>query len=73
MYYPINGFTWELHYFLGLVIRKESGYQVTLNIAENAGTLASMVSANSLTILPERSAVKAGNKIRVLPLDWRRG
>lgn len=44
-------------------------YRVTLNIAEKTGMPASMVAANSLTIIPEGSAVKAGT-IRVLPLDW---
>lgn len=51
----------------------EGRYRVTLNVAENAGTLSSMVSANSLTIIPKGSVVKAGDKIRVLPLDWCRG
>jgi molybdopterin molybdotransferase len=48
------------------------GYRVTLNIAEKMGMLASMTAANSLTIIPEGSVVKAGDTIRVLPLNWRR-
>jgi molybdopterin molybdotransferase len=46
-------------------------YLVTLNIAEKMGMLASIAAANSLTIIPEGSVVKAGDKIQVLPLDWR--
>jgi len=49
------------------------GYQVTLNIAEKSGMLVSMASANSLTIIPEGSVVKAGDTIKVLPLSWRQG
>jgi len=48
------------------------GYRVTLNIAEKMGMLASMATANSLTIIPEGSVVKVGDTIRVLPLNWRR-
>jgi molybdopterin molybdotransferase len=50
----------------------KDGYRVTLNITGKAGTLASIAAANSLTVIPEGSVVKAGDKIRVLPLDWRR-
>ena len=50
---------------------QEDKYLVTLNIAEKMGMLATMAAANSLTIIPEESAVKAGDKIQVLPLDWR--
>lgn len=49
----------------------KTGYYVELNIAERLGPLASMASANSLTIIPEGKIVKAGDRIRVLPLDWR--
>jgi molybdopterin molybdotransferase len=45
-------------------------YRVTLNIAERSGMLASMASANSLTIIPEGSVVKSGDTIKVLPLNW---
>jgi molybdopterin molybdotransferase len=48
----------------------EGGYQVTLNITEKVGMLASMAAANSLTIIPEGSVVKAGDRIQVLPFDW---
>ncbi len=48
----------------------EGEYRVTLNISEKMGPLASMASANSLAIIPEGSVVKAGDTIRVLPLDW---
>jgi len=50
--------------------RKGNGYSVELNTAEKIGNLASMASANSLTIIPEGSVIKAGDKVRVLPLDW---
>lgn len=48
----------------------DDGYLVTLNIAEKGGMLASMAAANSLTIIPEGSVVKAGDRIQVLPFDW---
>lgn len=44
-------------------------YQVTLNLAEKIGPLASMTTANSLTIIPEGKMIKAGDTVRVLPLD----
>ncbi|MEN6622252.1 MAG: gephyrin-like molybdotransferase Glp [Smithella sp.] len=50
----------------------EGGYQVKFNIAAEKSVQASMAAANSLTIIPEGTAVKAGDKIQVLPLDWRR-
>jgi len=53
--------------------REGNGYRVELNAAGKAGSLASMASANSLTIIPEGSVIKAGDKVRVLPLDWCRG
>jgi molybdopterin molybdotransferase len=49
----------------------KNGYEVTFNNAGKAGMTASMAAANSLTIIPEGSAVKAGDKIQVLPFDWR--
>jgi molybdopterin molybdotransferase len=45
-------------------------YRVTLNLGEKAGMLASMARANSLTIIPEGSVVKRGDRIQVLPFDW---
>lgn len=53
------------------VTQVEGEYQVELNRSEKAGMLASMATANSLTIIPEGSTVKAGDRVRVLPLDWR--
>jgi len=50
--------------------RTEDGYLVTFNVAGNAGPLAALAAANSLTIIPKGTFVKAGDKIRVLPLDW---
>ncbi|OPY65774.1 MAG: Molybdopterin molybdenumtransferase [Syntrophorhabdus sp. PtaU1.Bin050] len=52
--------------------KKNGEYCVTLNLAEKLDMLASMAAANSLTIIPESSVVKAGDKIQVLPLDWYR-
>lgn len=46
-------------------------YHVKLNCAEDVGALASMAMANSLTIIPEGSKIEAGDRIQVLPLDWR--
>lgn len=45
-------------------------YRVTLNPTEGTGPLAAMAAANFLTIIPERTSVKAGDTIEVLPLDW---
>jgi molybdopterin molybdotransferase len=45
-------------------------YGVTFNIDKKISMLASMAAANSLTIIPEGSVVKAGDKIQVLPLNW---
>jgi molybdopterin molybdotransferase len=50
--------------------RNGRGYRVTLNPTEGTGPLAVMAAANSLTIIPERTSVKAGDGIEVLPLDW---
>ncbi|MEN6373292.1 MAG: gephyrin-like molybdotransferase Glp [Smithella sp.] len=52
--------------------RLDGGYQVRFDITEERSMQASMAAANSLTIVPEGAAVKAGDKIQVLPLDWRR-
>ncbi len=49
----------------------EGEYLVTLNRAEKDGMLSSMATANSLTIIPEGSTIKEGERIAVLPLDWR--
>ena len=51
--------------------RVDGEYRVTLNLAEKVGMLASTAMANSLTIIPEGSAVKPGDRIQVLPFDWR--
>lgn len=47
-------------------------YRVVMNVAGNTGSLTSIATANSLTILPEGSLVEAGDTIQVLPLDWGR-
>jgi molybdopterin biosynthesis enzyme len=51
--------------------RVDGEYRVTLNLAEKVGMLASTAMANSLTIIPEGSAVKPGDRIQVLPFNWR--
>lgn len=53
--------------------KKEGEHYVILNGDERIGPLASMVTANSMTIVPEGSMIKAGERIPVLPLDWPMG
>ncbi|WP_198017497.1 hypothetical protein, partial [Syntrophorhabdus aromaticivorans] len=55
--------------------KKEGEHYVILNGDERIGPLASMVTANSIsmTIVPEGSMIKAGERIPVLPLDWPMG
>ncbi len=48
----------------------EGKYRVELNVAERMGALASIATANSLTIVREGTVVDAGDKVEVLPLDW---
>jgi len=48
-------------------------YRVELKGTGKKGGLFPMATANSLTIIPERSAIRAGDTIRVLPLDWSTG
>jgi len=50
----------------------EDGYQVILNLAEKVGVLTAMATTNSFTVIPKGSVVKAGDKVRVLPLSWSR-
>ncbi len=50
--------------------KTKDGYTVTLNLAEKAGVLPSFAMANSLTILPAGSTVKAGDTVSVMPFDW---
>jgi len=53
------------------ILRKENGeYRVSLNGSDNSGILVSMAQANSLTIIPEGTEVKKGDKVKVYPLDW---
>jgi molybdopterin molybdotransferase len=51
--------------------REKGEYRVTLNRAEKDGMLSSLATADSLTIIPEGSTIKEGDRIVVLPLDWR--
>lgn len=48
------------------------GYQVRFKITDGVGMRSSMTAANSLTILPRGAVVETGDKIQVMPLDWRR-
>jgi molybdopterin biosynthesis enzyme len=50
--------------------RENGEYHVRLNDFDNRGVLESMSKANSLTIIPERTAVNQGDKIKVLVFDW---
>jgi molybdopterin molybdotransferase len=50
--------------------KAQDDYQVTLNFSDNIGSLAALATANSLTIIPEGTAVRKGDRIPVLPLDW---
>jgi len=50
----------------------EGKYLVTLNATNKTGMVASMAAANSLTIVPAGATVNAGDKVQVLPLEYRR-
>jgi molybdopterin molybdotransferase len=52
------------------LMRTDRGFRVYLNPPEGVAPLASMASANSLTIVREGSTVKSGDVIDVMPLDW---
>jgi molybdopterin molybdotransferase len=47
-------------------------YRAVINAGGNKANLTSIAMANSLTILPRESTVKAGDAVTVLPLDWGR-
>jgi molybdopterin molybdotransferase len=47
-------------------------YHVRLNDFDKKGNFDSMARANSLTIIPEGAAIRKGDKIKVLVLDWNR-
>ena len=47
----------------------DNQYRVTFSHS-SLGPFASMINANSLTIVPENESVRAGDKIKVMPLDW---
>jgi len=44
--------------------------RVVLNTSDGLGPLAAMAAANSLTIIPQGTVVKQGDRVQVLPLDW---
>lgn len=45
-------------------------YRVRFNMTSEKGPLFSLAKANSLTGIPVGREVKAGDKVRVMPLDW---
>jgi molybdopterin molybdotransferase len=47
-------------------------YEVSINPAVQRSMLAEMAAADSLVILPEGTETNKGDKVQVLPLDWRR-
>jgi molybdopterin molybdotransferase len=49
---------------------KTTGDGYTVGFDTDKGSLASIATANSLTILPAQTDIKAGEKIPVWPLDW---
>jgi molybdopterin molybdotransferase len=51
---------------------RDGEFRVTINAGGSRANLTSIAMANALTILPEESAVGAGDTVRVLPLDWDR-
>ncbi len=59
---PMNFVRWTI------LKKTDSGYTVKQNNADSV--LAQISAANSLTIIPAETSVKAGGKIHVLPLDW---
>jgi molybdopterin molybdotransferase len=52
------------------LMRTGRGFQVLLNPPEGIGPLASMASANSLTIIKEGATIRPGDLVDVMPLDW---
>ncbi len=52
------------------LIRTDGTYRVLFNPPAGTGPFAQMASANSLTIIPENTAVRAGDRVEVMPLDW---
>lgn len=49
------------------------GYQVILNVTDKVGVLTAIATTNSFTVIPKGSVVKAGDRVRVLPLSWNAG
>jgi len=45
---------------------------VVLNGGDGLGSLAAMAMANCLTVIPEGTVVRRGDRLPVLPLDWTR-
>jgi molybdopterin molybdotransferase len=50
--------------------RTGTEYKVRLNPTDGKDPLATMASANSLTIIPKNVSVEPGDRMEVLPLDW---
>jgi molybdopterin molybdotransferase len=59
---PISFVSWTV------LKRTDAGYKVTQN--NSKGPLAQISTANSLTMIPAGTEIKAGEKISVWPLDW---
>jgi molybdopterin molybdotransferase len=56
-----------------VVSHREGQYFARLTGPQGSGVLTSMTLANGLAIIPEDSAgVAAGDKVRVMMLDWRK-
>jgi molybdopterin molybdotransferase len=52
------------------LMRTETGFLANFNSADSLGSLPTMAISNALTILPKGTAIKPGDKVQVLPLDW---
>jgi molybdopterin molybdotransferase len=48
--------------------KKQGMYRVVINTPN--GMLGGMTTANSMTIIPENTEIRKGDKIKVMPLDW---
>ena len=47
-----------------------TAYEVAHNQADKIGALVAIANADSLTIIPQGTAVTEGDQLQVLPLDW---
>lgn len=52
-------------------LKKVNGrYRVTLNLADNPMDFTYIAEANSIAVIPGNTAIRAGDRIEVLPLEW---